>query len=80
MMAGKRAYLTASTAREHINKVWEKEGRMQKQSHNMVSSRAKLHYIKQNVKLDPLHFAVLQCVVCGVLFCQKMEPNLNMKL
>ncbi|XP_028271640.1 DNA-directed RNA polymerase I subunit RPA1 [Parambassis ranga] len=26
MMAGKRAYLTASTAREHINKVWEKEG------------------------------------------------------
>uniref|UniRef100_UPI0037E9A883 DNA-directed RNA polymerase I subunit RPA1 n=1 Tax=Semicossyphus pulcher TaxID=241346 RepID=UPI0037E9A883 len=25
-MAGKRVYLTASTAREHINKLWEKEG------------------------------------------------------
>uniref|UniRef100_A0A1A7WFT6 DNA-directed RNA polymerase subunit n=1 Tax=Iconisemion striatum TaxID=60296 RepID=A0A1A7WFT6_9TELE len=25
-MTGKRIYLTASTAREHINKVWEKEG------------------------------------------------------
>ncbi|KAM4555072.1 DNA-directed RNA polymerase I subunit RPA1 [Odontesthes bonariensis] len=25
-MAGKRVYLTASTAREHVNKVWEKEG------------------------------------------------------
>lgn len=25
-MAGKRAYMTASTAREHVNQVWEKEG------------------------------------------------------
>ncbi|KAM9741040.1 DNA-directed RNA polymerase I subunit RPA1 isoform 1-T1 [Menidia menidia] len=25
-MAGKRVYLTASTAREHVNKLWEKEG------------------------------------------------------
>uniref|UniRef100_A0A1A8LLU8 DNA-directed RNA polymerase I subunit RPA1 n=2 Tax=Nothobranchius pienaari TaxID=704102 RepID=A0A1A8LLU8_9TELE len=26
LMTGKRVYLTASTAREHVNKVWEKEG------------------------------------------------------
>ncbi|KAM6924020.1 DNA-directed RNA polymerase I subunit RPA1 [Xenentodon cancila] len=26
LMAGKRVYLTASTAREHVNKVWAKEG------------------------------------------------------
>ncbi|KAF3693558.1 DNA-directed RNA polymerase I subunit RPA1 [Channa argus] len=26
LMAGKRVYLTASTAREHINQLWEKEG------------------------------------------------------
>ncbi|XP_017278620.1 DNA-directed RNA polymerase I subunit RPA1 [Kryptolebias marmoratus] len=26
LMAGKKIYLTASTAREHINKVWQKEG------------------------------------------------------
>lgn len=26
LMAGKRVYLTASTAREHVNKLWEKEG------------------------------------------------------
>ncbi|KAK2849533.1 hypothetical protein Q5P01_009367 [Channa striata] len=26
LMAGKRIYLTASTAREHMNKLWEKEG------------------------------------------------------
>uniref|UniRef100_A0A8D0D500 DNA-directed RNA polymerase subunit n=1 Tax=Sander lucioperca TaxID=283035 RepID=A0A8D0D500_SANLU len=26
LMAGKRVYLTASTAREHTNKLWEKEG------------------------------------------------------
>ncbi|KAM9357147.1 DNA-directed RNA polymerase I subunit RPA1 [Symphorus nematophorus] len=26
LMAGKRVYLTANTAREHVNKLWEKEG------------------------------------------------------
>lgn len=26
MMAGKRFYMTASTAREHTNKLWENEG------------------------------------------------------
>uniref|UniRef100_A0AAQ5WWY6 DNA-directed RNA polymerase subunit n=1 Tax=Amphiprion ocellaris TaxID=80972 RepID=A0AAQ5WWY6_AMPOC len=29
LMAGKRVYLTASTAREHVNKLWEKEGEQQ---------------------------------------------------
>lgn len=27
LMAGKRVYLTASTAREHTNKLWEQEGK-----------------------------------------------------
>lgn len=27
LLRGKRVYMTASTAREHVNKVWEKEGR-----------------------------------------------------
>lgn len=31
LMAGKRVYLTASTARDHISKLWEKEGRLTEQ-------------------------------------------------
>lgn len=27
LMPGKRVYMTASTAREHTNKLWEKEGK-----------------------------------------------------
>lgn len=29
LLTGKRVFLTASTAREHISKVWEKEGKIQ---------------------------------------------------
>lgn len=43
-MSGKRFYMTASTAREHTNKVWENEGTFNKIINIMRRSKYDLTY------------------------------------
>lgn len=50
-MPGKRVYMTASTAREHTNKLWEKEGKACEGTKKRPTT--KTHLQKMKIRLKP---------------------------